>query len=366
MGILDLNLPSDSSSLEYGVFHIIRLKDVAKMAGVSTATASRVLSGTAVVSEDLQRRVLACTEQLNYRPNALARGLRKSQSHTVGILVPDISNPYFMTVARSVEDRMLEHGFNLFLASSNEDWKRERALIEVFMDKRVDGLVVASANRLLSQELRQYLHRGGRVVAVDRIFDDADVDVVAEENYHSAHELVRHLIEMGHKEIALIGAGSDTSTAQQRQAGYLQALQDANIHVREELFLTGDFTQNTGYQSGRQLLTLQRPPTAVFCTNNAIASGFLLAALELQVQIPDDISVVSFGELSLAKLVKPRLTAVVQNPAEVGQVAAGLLLERLVHKVMTLPQMHAIHTEIWHGSSVLRLEQGEGYASSPN
>lgn len=324
------------------------------MAGVSPATVSRVLNRTAFVNEDVRQRVVECIEQLSYRPNALARGLRKSQSYTVGILIPDISNPYFMTVIRSVEDRMLEHGFNLLLASSNEDWKRERTLIEVFMDKRVDGLVLASANRSSSQELQQYLLRGGRVVAIDRIVDDAEVDLVAEENYLSTHRLVHHLIEMGHTEIALIGAGTVTSTAEQRQAGYLRALKDAGIEIRDGLLLTGDFSQKAGYQSGMQLLTSKHPPTAVFCANNAIASGFLLAAQELQVQIPDDVSVVSFGELPLAKLIKPRLTAVVQNPAEVGAVAANLLLGRLVDKDMNPPLVHVIPAEIQQGSSVSR------------
>lgn len=336
------------------------LKDVADLAGVSTATVSRVLTGTVYVSEETRQNVLKCVQELNYKPNALARSLRRSRSQTIGILVPDISNPYFMTIIKAIEERMLPHGFHILVASSNEDWGREKTLFQIFVEKRVDGIVLASANREPSSEVSECIVEGLPMVAVDRLLDGAGIDMVVEENLLSSSRLVGHLMQMGHEEIALISSVPSVSTAYQRIQGYERAHADRGLQVDPSRVYLGDFSHESGYELGRQfLMERTAATTAVFCGNNFVAAGFLMAAREVGVSIPDDISVVSFGRLPLSELIMPHLTSLVQCPEEIGEHAADRLLARIVNQIRVPPCIEVMPIRMEYGNSVW---PGPGYA----
>lgn len=336
---------------------MLTLKDVALLAGVSTATVSRVLSGTYYVTEETKRKVLHAVAAVNYQPNGIARSLRNAKTQTIGVLVPDISNPYFMHIVSSLEDYLSTSEYNLLIASSGESAEKEDALLKVFLEKRVDGLVLAPSRMEMRKAMDAYINQGVPVVLVDRSVQDVAVDTVVEESENSTYDLVRYVISMGHHEIAIINGRSALSTVVEREHGYLRALKDAGIAVRKDYIFQGEYNQQSGYSLGKRLLNMGSDrPTAVFCTNNSIALGVMTACHELKYQIPDDLSLVSFGDLLLPEFVTPRITAILQDPKMVGTVAARILLDRL-----SLDDRHGVEeillpTHVRLGESVKRIQ----------
>lgn len=332
------------------------LKDVAILAGVSTATVSRTLSGAYYVTDETKRKVLEAVAALNYQPNGIARSLRNAKTQTIGVLVPDISNPYFMQIVSALEDYLSASEYNLLIASSGESAIKEDALLRVFLEKRVDGLVLAPSRMELGKALDGYLNQAIPVVLVDRSVQDVSVDTVVEESENSTYDLVQYVISMGHSKIAIINGRSVLSTVVERERGYMRALKDAGIPIRTDYILQGDYSQPSGYSLGKRLLNMGSDrPTAVFCTNNSIALGVMIACHELKCQIPKDLSVVSFGDLLLPAFVTPRITAILQNPKMVGTTAARILLDRLSSESSSGIEEILLPTHVRLGESVSRL-----------
>lgn len=329
------------------------LKDVARLAGVSTATVSRVLSGTGYVSEEVRKRVQAAIDELHYQPNGIARSLRRARTQTIGVLVPDLSNPYFMEVIRAFETVVSSNNYNILVASSGESPDKEHKLLGVFLEKRVDAILLATCRAELADFIQTCQARNVPVMLVDRYAMDVAVDTVVEENRTSAYELVKYLIEAGHRRIAIINGSAPISTVVERQEGFERALSDYHVTVPDEYIQRGQFDQETGYRLGKRLLQLTEPPTAIFCSNNFIAVGLIIAVHELGLSIPDDISVVSFGELLLPELVRPKLTSVIQDPVRVGSIAGRLLLRKMENKGQEgNPERIILPTHIRLGDSV--------------
>ncbi len=337
------------------------LKDVAKIAGVSTATVSRVLSGTYYVTEETTKKVLSAVSELNYQPNGIARSLRNAKTQTIGVLIPDISNPYFMKVISSLENYVTEYEYNILIASSNDNPQKEDSLLKVLFEKRIDGLILAPSRIEIKQSIAGYTHQNIPIVLVDRSVNDVVVDTVVEESENSTYELVKHVISMGHRDIAIINGRNVLSTVIEREKGYIRALQDAGISVRAEYMFRGEYNQQSGYSLGKRLLQMGLDrPTAVFCTNNFIALGVMTAAHELKFQIPNDFSVVSFGDLLFPEFVAPRITSVIQSPEDVGLAAAKLIVERIISDVRSLPEEIKLPTHIRLGESVCSLHLVNG------
>ena len=342
-------------------FWMANLKDVAKKAGVSTATVSRVLSGNYFVSDETKRKVISAVSELNYQPNGIARSLRNAKTQTIGVLVPDISNPYFMKVISALENYLATYEYNLLIASSNENPQKEDSLLKVLFEKRIDGLVLAPSRMEIKPSIQGYFHQKIPVVLIDRSVNDVAVDTVVEESENSAYELVKHVISMGHRDIAIINGRNALSTVIEREKGYIRALQDAGVSVRSEYMYRGEYNQQSGYSLGKRLLQMGSDrPTAVFCTNNFIALGVMTAANELKLQIPDDLSVVSFGDLLLPEFVTPRITSVIQSPEDVGIASAKLMVERIISDVHGNPEEIKLPTHIRLGESVRSLHLVNG------
>lgn len=304
------------------------LKDVAKLAGVSTITASRALNGNYYVSEATKRKVMQAVEQLNYKPNVIARSLRNARTSTIGVLVPDISNPYFMSLIRSLEDEVQRQGYHILLASSDDNPDKESEMLDV-LEMRVDAVVVATS---FTRETNSLSDRDVPIVMVDRKIPNVRLSSVIEESEKSSFELVKHLIHFGHRHIAIINSAADISTVDARHKGYERALAQFGIERNSHFECRGQFTKESGYLMCKRLLSTQEErPTAIFCANNTLTHGALLAIRELGLSVPDDVSLVSFGDLPMSELIEPRITAVIQHPENVGKATAEILLKELSH-----------------------------------
>jgi len=307
---------------------VATIKDVARLAGVSTTTVSHVINKTRYVSEELRARVLAAMEELNYRPNVLARGLRRGETKTIGLIVPDNSNPFFAEVARFVEDIGFENGYSVILCNSDGNLEKEAAYIDVLIAKQVDGVIFIAAG-----SKQEYLHEltemGIPVVVADRDIPHTLADVVLVNNEQGGYDATRYLISLGHRRIGCITGPSDVTPSADRVQGYKRALKESGIPIQEELIVPGDFRYQSGEQAMVQLLSLPEPPSAVFACNDVMAIGALRAIRNAGLHVPSDISIVGFDDIPLASAVSPALTTVAQPIVELATLAAKLLISRI-------------------------------------
>ena len=312
---------------------MVTIRDVADRAGVSATTVSHVINKTRPVSDALSKRVLAAMGELGYQPNALARSLRRKQTHTFGLIVPDSANPFFAELARGIEDTSFDVGYSVILCNSNGDPARERLYLDVLATKQVDGILLVAAGES-TQPVDALRARDIPVVIVDRDVPGLAADCVLTDNAQGGRLATEHLIALGHRRIGCIAGPADLTPSADRVTGYRQALQAAGISADETLIVRGDFRDRSGYQGAQQLLALADPPTAMFACNDLMAIGAVGAVLEHGWQVPDDISIIGFDDIHLAAYVNPPLTTVAQPKYELGAVAAAMLLERLGEREM--------------------------------
>jgi LacI family transcriptional regulator len=306
------------------------IHDVARMAGVSIATVSRVLNGATTVNRDAAERVRASVEALQYNPNHAARTLRANRAKIIGLLVTDIRNPFFTSLIRGVEDVTQREGYSLILCNSDENAQKERQYIEMLCSERVAGTIIVCTNE--RQHASQLLRaRGIPVVAVDRRVDDSYVDNVLVDNVRGAREAVTHLIQNGYRRIGLLTGPQSTTTGRERLDGYKQALEAAGIAFDPSLVRIGPFTAETARQMTEELLAVVPGIDALFAANNMLSLGMLESLHYHEIRVPDDIGVVGFDELPWAALSSIALTTVTQPAYELGSTAAARLFQRLHH-----------------------------------
>jgi len=314
------------------------VKEVARRAGVSTATVSRALSGSAGVREPLRSRIHEVARSLSYRPNRAARDLRARSSRAVGVLIPDIENPFFTSLVCGIEDALGKTDYSLLLASYNEDPDQETRRLEVFRAEGVRGLIFA-ASRAPSSLYTELEKAGMALVAVSRSRPRSNFDQVTVANRDGAHAATAHLIQLGHKRIAIINGPLVFTTARDRQAGYEDALRESGMTLDKSLVVHCAFKQSAGYSAMRQLLQLAHPPAAVFAGSNLLTLGALQAIHERHLAIPGEIAIVGFDEMPWAMSLRPPLTTVAQPAFEAGRTAAELLLARIREPAMPRRQV---------------------------
>jgi DNA-binding LacI/PurR family transcriptional regulator len=307
---------------------VATVKEVAKRAGVSTATVSRVLSGAGGVGDLRRSRVLDAARSLAYRPNRAARDLRVGSSRTVGVLIPNIENPFYTSVFCGIEDALRETDYSLLLANYNENPDLEARRLEVFRAEGVRGLIFAPS-RAPSPLYAELGHTGIALVAVSRVPGPLRVDQVTVANRDGAYIATTHLIRLGYERIALIDGPLALSSARDQQAGYEDALREAGLPLDESLIMHGEFRHATGHSAMQHLLDMACPPRAVFAASNLLTLGALQAIHERGLDIPSQIAIVGFDLMPLAISLRPPLTMVAPPAFEVGRVAAELLLERV-------------------------------------
>ncbi|WP_298818135.1 LacI family DNA-binding transcriptional regulator [Chloroflexus sp.] len=306
------------------------IREVALRAGVSPSTVSHIINNTRFVAPETRERVLAAMAELNYRPNVLARSLRRGETRTLGLILPDSANPFFAEIARAIEDAAFRAGYNVILGNTENDLDREQVYIDVFVQKQVDGLIfVATGDQ--SPSLAALLRLDLPVVVVDRRLPGLTVDTVLADNLQGGLLATRYLIERGHRRIGCITGPSYLTPSAERVVGYRQALIEAGIPIDETLIRRGDFHPRSGYEQTWHLLRLDPPPTALFVCNDMMALGALRALAEAGRQVPTDCAVIGFDDIELASYVNPPLTTIRQDKEALADRAVQFLLERIAN-----------------------------------
>jgi len=302
--------------------------DVAKAAKVSLATVSAVVNGSAYVSPGLTTRVTAAIHKLGYQPNLLARGLAKHRTHTIGMVVPNIANPFWPEVVRGVEDAAHAAGFTLLLASSDDDREKEALYLRLFLAKRVDGLLLTKAAGPLDPDVSAVLRTTRTpVVQLMRSSTALGGDKVVIDERTGSYDGVAHLLQLGYRRIAMINGLENVSTSAQRLDGYRDALAKSHVPFDPALVVQGDFRVESGYTGGMQLLS--QGPDAFFIANYLMAVGFMRALRERGLRCPEDIAIVTCDDHPWLDSFHPRLTTVNLPKYELGQAGARTLVERL-------------------------------------
>jgi len=310
---------------------VATIYDVGTRARVSVATVSSVINNSSYVSPELRQRVEAAIRELNYSPNLLARGLARQKTLTLGVLVPDIANFFYPELVRGVEDKAKEAGYTIILGSSDNQLSKEEVYLELFLSKRVDGIVLIKAPGEMSPALEQSLKKNGPpIVLLDREHPSLSADTVVADDFGGGRMAVRHLLDLGHKRIGIIRGVSGASTTEDRFRGYQTALDERHVPVHPDLIAEGDYGMDSGYVAGMALL--RRKPTAVFVTNYMMTLGLLRAIEEQKLSCPKDISIVSYDDFIWSDIFPPRLTCVVQPKYMLGYKAAETLISRIQGK----------------------------------
>jgi LacI family transcriptional regulator len=321
------------------------ISDVAKRAGVSTMTVSRVINSSGYIAQETQERVEKAIAELGFVPNALARSLRFKQTKTIALVLTDITNPFFTTLARGVEDAASENGFTVMFTNTDESSDEEAENLNILLQKQVDGVLLVPAGS--SNESVTYLQeRSIPVVVLDRRVPDVKVDTVCSDSVPGAYQVTRHLIDLGHRSIAIISGPLHISTSADRAEGFRSAMQEAGLPIDSRWVQHGHFTQDSGYEMVKALLPLQPRPTAILAANNFIAIGAYAALRAAGLRIPEDISLVTFDDLPAKLMLEPFLTTVDQAAYEMGYQATQLLLTHLNGETLAEPRVIVLPTQL--------------------
>jgi len=304
------------------------IRDVAQLAGVSTATVSHVLNNTRAVSDAAKKHVFAAMEQLNYHPNAVARSLRVSETLTIGLIVPDVEIPFFARVARCIEAAANDVGYNVILCNSGWSLNQELLYLDNLLARRVDGLICISL-AMTSDHVAPLLKRHTPVVWFEQTRSGSRFDAVVINNYKGAYEATAHLIEQGHRRIGCILGLANSQLTVDRLSGYRRALKDGGLPFDETLLCAGDYTPPTGLAAAHRLLALPEPPTAIFAYNDMMALGAIQAINERGLRVPDNIAIIGFDGIALTEHTCPPLSTVEQPIPEMSRLAITMLLDRI-------------------------------------
>ncbi|HVX66636.1 MAG TPA: LacI family DNA-binding transcriptional regulator [Bryobacteraceae bacterium] len=304
------------------------IRDVARLASVSVATVSAVINAKGTASAEVRRRVEEAMLALDYHPDHMARSLKTGRSKVVGLVIPDVTNPFFTEVMSGLESKARHRGYSVILSNSNEDPAQERENLGMLYSQRVAGVVLACTDAYAAHD--RLISRRFPIVFIDRLPQAGFTGrAVVVDNAGAAYEGIRHLIELGHEHIAIIAGRLDSSVGIERVEGFRKAMQEANLLVSGNYFQQGDFSMESGYRCGLELLKLPEPPTAVFACNNKMTLGLMRALTERGFSCPGDMSILSFDDFPWSSEFRPQLTALAQPATEIGSQAMSMLLSIL-------------------------------------
>ena len=325
------------------------IKDVAQTAGVSTATVSRVLANTSRVKDETRQRVLEAVEQLNYRPNLIARSLRAQKSAKIGLVVSDIRNPFFTAISRAVEDSAYEQGYSVLMCNTDENPEKEEMYLNVMHDENVAG-VIFSPTQQFSRRFKSHVSTIPYVM-IDRFVENRDVDMVLLDNVAAAYELTTHLIENGYRKLAGL-FGDASTTAPERSRGFHKALKDNGLSPVATHIIGPRIRQ--GYETTIALLTQKEKPDAIFTSNSMLTAGAFQAIRDSKLIVPHDIALVGFDETTWGALVDPPITLIAQPTEEIGRTATELLFQRIEEPTRSPKTVILKGTLMARGSSAKR------------
>lgn len=320
------------------------IKEVAKKAGVSIATVSRVLNESNLVQDETKKLVKQVARDLRYSPNIAARSLSRSRTETIGILLPDLYGEFFSEVIRGMDTTARQHKYHLFISSSHNSKAEIEAALRI-MSGRVDGLIIMSPH-IDAVALNSNLPSALPVVLLNCYVDGGDFDAINIDNYQGAYDVVRHLVNHGHKRIAIITGTEKNIDAQERLRGYQAALKDSGVEHSDLYELTGDFTEASAYKAAIRILNTNPQPTAIFASNDAMAIGALSALRVHNISVPGDIALAGFDDIPIATYITPSLTTVRVRISDLGALAVKRLLEAIHKKKEHVKHRTVLGTEV--------------------
>ena len=306
-----------------------RIVDVAKAADVSTATVSRVISNSGAVKKDTAEKVLAVIEKLNYQPNILARQLRRLETKTILVIVPDIANTFFTGVLRGLEDIAAKHGYQVLLGDFCNSNEREDGYLNLLQQKKADGMILLTAN--IDQQIVEDFAKEYPVVLACEYIEGSQIPTVSIDNISSARKATEHLINLGHERIGFISGPLHGVLGRDRLKGYQQAMMQYCLPVETILIQEGDFSYESGFNLMLKYLAFNEPPTAVFAANDEMAIGAIKAIKSKGFRVPEDFAIVGFDDIKFASIFDPALTTISQPKYEIGKKAMELLI-KLINK----------------------------------
>lgn len=305
------------------------IKDIAKFAGVSVATVSRALKKPDVVKEGTRNIVLAAIKQLEYKPNALASGLRRQKSEKIIVVVPDIHNPFFASIVQGIENVAYSNGYKVLLGETQDSQERLDSYADMLMSKEADGLILLGAllPTIVQESVKEKRNIPIPLVMACEYFEGLNAPDVRIDNVGAAVLATSHLIDLGHKLIATITGPMANPLSQDRLKGFEERMRKARLKIHAEFVVHGNFSVNSGYEAMKKLLGAPSRPTAVFCANDEMAIGALKAIKEKDLRVPHDISVIGFDNLRFSEYTDPPLTTISQPNARIGETAMKLMLD---------------------------------------
>lgn len=312
----------------------ITLKHIALKVGVSVGTVSRVINGQSAqyrISKKTQEIIQKAAKELNYSPNQLARSLRLNRSNSIAYINPDISNPFFSSIGKSIVKYSRKLGYSIVLCDSEESTDMEVSLIKTMLEHKVDGLIISPVG-LKSAHLVELYNRRIPFVLLDRYFPNVDLPFVTSDNYQGSLEAVSLLIENGHTNIVCIQGLKNTSPNNERVRGYLDAFKKYNLSIENNWIVGDSFGEENGYIETKLLLRRKHIPTAIFAVSNLISLGALRALKEENYNVPDDISMISFDDQPYSQFLSTPMTTVAQQSFQIGQIAAKIVIDQIESK----------------------------------
>jgi len=312
----------------------VTIKDIAEIANVSVATVSRVINNKSKgVSDETRKRILGLIKQYNYQPSAVARGLATKKSKIIGLIIADITNPFYHRLVKGVEDEAHEKGYNLILCDGNNSEEKEASYLDFLNEHYVSGIIYNNFHNISKPILNKVLNSSVPFVSIDSRLDVPGCKCVYLDNEKAMYELIQYLIDMGHKRIGFITGPIDSYSTEERYKGYLKALKDNQIEIDGRLIIEADYVIQEGFNGMNILLERDTNMSAVACCNDLMAIGAMESLKEKNIKIPGEMSLVGFDNIDMSRLVTPKLTTIAQPIYEMGREAAKIIIDTIEGKL---------------------------------
>lgn len=332
----------------------ITIKDVAHRTGLSIATISKYINGGNVLEKN-KEIIQNAIDELNFTVNEMARGLKTNKTKTVGIALPNLNNLFFTSIVSKIEDIILKYGYGTIICDYKENYELEKKKLDFLVNKSVDAIILVPSGKE-EAELKKMLKNGMPIILIDRLLKNVQCDVVLGDNLNSSYDAVEQLFILGHKRVGVIVGPKEMYTAEERLKGYCRVHEDYSVKIDTELIKYGDYSMQSGFYMFKELLNIQNPPTAIYITNYEMTLGTIMAINEMNIKIPEDISIIGFDNLDLVKVINPPLSVVVQPMENIGEVTANLLLKRLSGDNSNFPSINRLKSDLIITNSIAKIK----------
>lgn len=326
----------------------VNITDVAKKAGVSATTVSRVLRDYPGVRKKTRRKVLEAISELKYEVNAVARNLRQRKTNSIGVIVGNVLSPFYSIIAKTVEDIASNWGYSTILCNGDENPEKELKYLKILKSNRVDGIILVPTG-INSNYINWMIDSGVKIVLLDRLIKGTDCDAVLVDNENGSYKAVKYLIEQGYRKIGIINGYLDRTTGRERFNGYLRALKEASISPDDNMIKIGNFKEDSGIKLTKELLENSNRPQAIFTTNMDMTLGAIITIKKMGISIPDELGIIGFDDSDWASILNPPLTVVSQPTYVIASTAAELLIKKIENKRTSIsyePLIMTLHTKL--------------------